>query len=357
MDTYTINAIIAYVDGSTSYYNSTLDNKSSFQISSDDFNQNQAELFSWEPFRDFIESIGFIALANPINISHISDIAWSVSMDTGTGKQVISGFEAVGGAGTTSNVTYTTSSFPSFNSAIESQLFEVLDLNPVAYFDASVDGSVILTDGKVSQWTDLSGLGNHVSQMTPGNRPTVSTLNGMNVLSFDAANEEYLITSSWDDVVGPPIEAFVVVKPVGSGGRGPFSISDADQPKDYFVILAGTTNLVFQQRGTGINPPNSVISQAELSNPNPNTMQLWSGRSASDESIFVKINQIESPEGTDRTIIQNLDTLTIGRLTRSGSKVPFDGQIAEVVVFNRILTADERSDLERHLIGKWRISV
>ena len=119
--THRINAIIAYKDGSISSYTSA-NQGDVVLLSQTVFSQTEAEVFSWPSFRSFMESIDSLSLSAPIDVSHIEDIAWSVAIDDGTGKQVIGGFKAKGGSGTNSNTVYSSSTFPNFDTAITDQL-------------------------------------------------------------------------------------------------------------------------------------------------------------------------------------------------------------------------------------------
>lgn len=57
---------------------------------------------------------------------------------------------------------------------------------------------VTLDGGAVASWDDQSGNGNHLSQTTAGNRPTVSAtpINGRTALQFSRASQQYLTTAA-----------------------------------------------------------------------------------------------------------------------------------------------------------------
>lgn len=124
MDINRINAIIAYRDGSVSNYTSANDGQI-IQLSKTDFSVTERELFSWPSFRTFLESIDSILLIQPIDVSHILDIAWSVVIEDETGKRVISGFAASGGPGSNSNFPYDPAIFPNFDAAIDDLAGEI----------------------------------------------------------------------------------------------------------------------------------------------------------------------------------------------------------------------------------------
>jgi hypothetical protein len=50
-------------------------------------------------------------------------------------------------------------------------------------------------DGKVSQWDDQSGMGNHATQTTAARRPTVTAtgLNGYDTITFDSASTQWML--------------------------------------------------------------------------------------------------------------------------------------------------------------------
>ena len=64
------------------------------------------------------------------------------------------------------------------------------------WLDASDSSTITESSGAVSQWSDKSGNSNHVVQSTADNKPktSISSLNGLNTLSFDGT--DYLQASS-----------------------------------------------------------------------------------------------------------------------------------------------------------------
>ena len=56
--------------------------------------------------------------------------------------------------------------------------------NPIAHYDASVTSSYTLTEGKVTQWNDLTG--NEYHLINNGNGPTITAFGASNALNFDS---------------------------------------------------------------------------------------------------------------------------------------------------------------------------
>ena len=59
------------------------------------------------------------------------------------------------------------------------------------WLDAADSGSVTLNSGNVSEWRDKSGKGRHGSQTDAATQPayTLSSLNGLNLVTFDGSND------------------------------------------------------------------------------------------------------------------------------------------------------------------------
>ncbi len=56
-------------------------------------------------------------------------------------------------------------------------------------------GKTLDGDGKISQWDDQSGMGNHATQTTAARRPTVTAtgLNGYDTITFDSASTQWML--------------------------------------------------------------------------------------------------------------------------------------------------------------------
>lgn len=109
----------------------------------------------------------------------------------------------------------------SYDWQVFARLFSPLDISGlVAWYDASVLSSVHATLGRVSQWDDLSGNGNHLLQGTGSVQPLsgVDTINGLNVLKFDApARNDFMVATGV--TIAQPFTAIFVVKAATLGSN------------------------------------------------------------------------------------------------------------------------------------------
>ena len=95
----------------------------------------------------------------------------------------------------------------------------------IGWFDASEESTITENAGAVEQWDDRSGNGKHATQITPANRPVVTSggLAGKDVITFDGVSD-FLASAL---AVNQPATVFVVVRNANTGVYTPV-ISSAD---------------------------------------------------------------------------------------------------------------------------------
>jgi hypothetical protein len=213
------------------------------------------------------------------------------------------------------------------------------------WLDAA-DATTISIGTGVSQWNDKSGNTRNAIQATAASQPAYITAgkNGLNLVRFDGSNDGmtgvYFAPTSLHSV-------FVVVKNnSGSFGRI-FScaistdVDDFNFFSNYIPIFRnGTANemATFQGASRGIvaydNDWGLFIHERGVSNT-VNTYKL-NNTSYSNLAVSGIINQYRI--GFNTSVNGNMN-----------------GDIAEVVTYDKILTTTERSDLLNYLSTKWAI--
>jgi Putative Ig domain len=205
-----------------------------------------------------------------------------------------------------------------------------------AYYDASSSSNYILTSGAVSQWSDLSGNGRHLTQSTSSRRPTVKVAekNGLNVIYFDGGAKG-LVTSSL--TLNNPITIFVVVKM--------YSLAS------YTTIYDGVNN-----------------NEANLAGNSGNNIQLYTqgfvgGISSSTNTWYRLTHSMNMGSSYDRRNDTVTNTWSDGTVTMGGLRIgEGDGggengnmDIAEVIVYDRALNTSEVNNINSYLSTKWGI--
>lgn len=202
--------------------------------------------------------------------------------------------------------------------------------------------NIVNSNGLVSQWSDKFGNGRHATQPSSGNRPLtgVDQKAGKNVISFDRGNAmeiDYLVPE--DD-----FSVFIVAKSVfsrsfdfyfgqGTGGAVPeidWGFSVQNTGFYYGSLNAGSI-------GAG-SPPTA---------PDPVIMNLTNSRSVSTNTFLLyKNNKAFGP--VSREYANAATTITLGRR--------LEGWIAEVIIYEKLLSDTERNQVYNYLNNKWLIA-
>ena len=241
--------------------------------------------------------------------------------------------------------------------APQSQGLTLATFNPLT----SISGCLCWLDatqlalGAVASWTDLSGNGNTPTQGTGANQPTntASTYNGLNAVVFNGTTTNLVFSSStfWS----LPMTAFIV------GYLNP-STSAQIMPK-----ASGSTNgntvMVTGSNGN----PRLQIRDAVQNNSVDFSPALIAGNqfifgascAATDGSalnIFVNTNTPVTSGTTLSGYVNNSVAMRLGS-NSSGSASYLDGYIGEVLIYNSVLSADQRAQVNGYLSAKWGVAV
>ena len=191
--------------------------------------------------------------------------------------------------------------------------------------------------GWVTRWNDQSGSGNDGWQTNGALTPALvpNAVNGLPVLRFDGADDEIRFAAR---LYGTVRTVFWVVKETGPTGATPRS------------LLSDVSSYNFHG-GTGVNTPEA---------PGP----LWSGYAAGDvRNGRTQLNGIPV-DGTVTLRPRQMSVLswvtagggqTADRFAGSASTSPWRGDLAELIVYDRALGADEVKQIEDYLLWKYGI--
>jgi hypothetical protein len=220
------------------------------------------------------------------------------------------------------------------------------------WWDADDTATITASAGAVSAWGDKSPSGFDVSQATSTKRPTwgATTLNGRNVITFDGTADG-LVRASPVQIVNATTgewSAFAVARPTTvSGARNIFDQTAGGAQIAQYIRHNGTTVEAIAFSG------GSAFTDTVPSAVAANVAKCYSvTRSATAVEIWVDgvSNGPTVATGTP-TVLAN-QALTIGANQSAGFQF-FQGDIAEVIAYNRVLTTTERQQVESYLKTKW----
>lgn len=216
------------------------------------------------------------------------------------------------------------------------------------WLDAADASTITESGGSVSQWDDKSVKGNNVTQGTGAAQPTTNatTQNALNVLDFDGG-----------DSLAMPSALFTIP----AGDHTVFAVSArASEDASFDTIwgmAAGANNgtfaiynsvagqIAFKSRTTA---GGSIVNAG---NTNTDFNVIQTRRNGTTQAIAIN----GGTEATDANA-ENLAAVDGAFVGAAGTDtLNLTGNIAELIIYDRSLTADERTTVNNYLINKWGI--
>ncbi len=222
-------------------------------------------------------------------------------------------------------------------------------------------GNATLTDGATfSSWSDSHTSGNDASQVSASLQPeyVADGLNGKPVAHFSGD------ALPFDSLRMPELIDATIFMVLRSDNTGGFALS-ADNPAHMRHSIGngilGATGLAYATKHT-------TNSQTPVGSGNPADTGRWSvvASRLDDQSsgvdagtpleLFVAGNYFSTPIPDGVTIAENNYRVQLGSRSSTGSNA-LDGDIAEVLVYDRALSDHEVLALNRYLSDKFRLPV
>jgi hypothetical protein len=219
------------------------------------------------------------------------------------------------------------------------EIFDILSLNPVAWLSATNvtnGGSEPLDGDKVDSWEDITGSASAATEVNTANQPTYETnvQNGLPAIRFD--NLAKGLEGTFTRTVGTDL-TFVIVGQfdTGSTDKCLFEFSGGGSARGFFIDRRYAANTYFSPAST------------------KGALTLWTIQDSGGSAI---INENTSTEIFNGSTAFNTDftgtgNYVLGDDITGGNRM--NGYIAEFLIFDRALTAQEISTLETYLQNKW----
>jgi hypothetical protein len=218
------------------------------------------------------------------------------------------------------------------------------------------DAGVTLVGGAVDVWADQSGNGRDFTAPAAGNRPAYSgTLNGLPVLTFDGSTD-YLAGNAASlniatSVTG--ITMIAVAKYATGVMQRSIAISDTSTGAR---CLIGVSTTQWQVAGRRLTEAATTISGGTVNN----NYVIHSGvirYSVATAGVF--INSVSQADAAFSTAGNSAATDSASVYIGLGSNLAsfMSGDIAEVIIYQRAISVEERNSVERYLSQKWGITI
>ncbi len=199
----------------------------------------------------------------------------------------------------------------------------------------------------VSQWTDLSGNGHHLFQATASHQPELveNAINGLPALRLNGGNH-HLLTQNIP--TGGEITVFIVAKPEG-GGPSARIFSKGSDAGGIMLMRNDTPHNV----GIRIDTP-AGFNQFRAGGPLFDSAWHHIGISTSEERVRMKVDgspRIDHAYEWGEGIASNRPFVLGANYVANAAFM--QGEIAEVIVYNRSLSEGERTIVESYLNSKY----
>ena len=220
----------------------------------------------------------------------------------------------------------------------------------VLWLDAK-DPATITEDVGVSQWDDKSGYENHAVQGNGANQPVYSPYQ---YLTFDGA-ASFMNTKSLVDTLNGACTVFFVCSYDDTAPALGHTLANSQgaATSQYFRFYIDN---VSGQLYADVSSAYAVTIDEGISD---GVNRIWSCQKNSSNVISHFSLNNGTPKADPTSGALNLaDTTTIGALTYDSSALQFwDGNISEIIIYDSVLTASQRTSVYQYLSNKWGITI
>ena len=224
------------------------------------------------------------------------------------------------------------------------------------WLDAADDTTFSYSSGTVvSQWRDKSGNNFHANQSTTAQQPSRNTINNSRKsVFFNAASRLDYMTISSGISLPTDTSIFIVYKPSsqiyeyavlidnyhGQGGNYGFVIQRVSTNAQFYYVNGDGSSFV----GTSDSPwtyTNNVIQLLSLNKSSSTGTPYISGTAQTSRTVHANT-------------VQDTTGLAIGTWGLGGRE--YNGDMCEIIIFNRSLSSTEMKQVHTYLGQKWGIS-
>ena len=210
----------------------------------------------------------------------------------------------------------------------------------------AADTAVVDSAGFVKEWRDISGNENHAVQNTINRRPQVIR-NQNSFIFFDGENDAMTGTII-DDLYESSFSIFIVARNNAvSNARGVFSFGNYNG-SGFGLIKMSAGSLGYYHKSKSFNSGNSNDCS-----PNGTPFRILSTTKDFNVKSTLYVNSDNRRESQNAEIISSFinTNYTIGYY--AGVANYWDGDIAETIIFNTVLSYENRINIDNYLFNKY----
>lgn len=221
-------------------------------------------------------------------------------------------------------------------------------LSTALWLDADTGGSITLTSGAVSQWSDRSDNSRHATQGTAGERPTVNAtgINNKPAISFDGSDDWLALPSGFLNGTTAFTIAMVIAAPLQQNDAvfGPSSSFSTG-------LELVCTNTASQPTLLRVNNSNRIISGLWSTNSAPALTTITASSTAT--AGWLNGTAVSAASSAGISALNFNGIYGLGRYNGS-----FNAQmlVGEFIILESSASTDDRQKLEGYLAHKWGLT-
>jgi len=227
----------------------------------------------------------------------------------------------------------------------------------VGWYDA-LDASTITTSTGVSQWRDKGGLNHHANQTTGGNQPPLTgNIDGKAVPSFNGTSHRLVIT--YAAAIGGLVDYSIFGVARDGATTNAFRCwwgqaqNVLSATRKYFIGANNAGSAIGAIQTEGFTSPTMTLSGVATRRSGI-MADLWALRRTSAEATFRQNGFLRATVASPGTFTST-ENLTIGSMV--GTEFLWLGDVGEILVYNRGLSATETATVEAYLSKKWNVDL
>ncbi|MFT7086741.1 MAG: prepilin-type N-terminal cleavage/methylation domain-containing protein [Rickettsiales bacterium] len=227
------------------------------------------------------------------------------------------------------------------------------------------DAALLTENGQaIPTWFDLSPEKNNAIQTLPANQPIYSTnvINDLPTLRFD--NNQYFLVNGSKNL--DQLSIFVVMRYNSMSADFDTIMSTQGEWIDGGNAVLGSVHIILSNSSNGNmnyaiqydnNALNGMINDNISVLDNRFHLMSFMDDNVNDKQIYIDGGNLE--EAATISMQKLLTNYTIGAWYHSSVNIErhLDGDIAEIIIFERYLNNNERRDVEQYLSKKWGLEL
>jgi hypothetical protein len=223
------------------------------------------------------------------------------------------------------------------------------------------DAGVTLVGGEVDVWADQSGNGRDFSAPALANRPAYSgTLNGLPVLTFDGSTD-HLTGNAASLTIARNVSGVTIIAVVkyatGGADQRLFSTSTGASTTNVRNLISSMSS-IYRTSGRRLDADSAQ---------NIDTVTTVTGNPAIQSAVF-RYSVATAGSGVNSVMVDGVfqtpgnSSDTDSQRTAIGVALSLTGQflngdLAELIIYQRAISVEERNSVERYLSVKWGIAI